>query len=218
MFDQHEAVLHRHPDRFAVFAGVDPRWGDDGLRLFEKGVTDYGFSGMKVYPPCGYSPSDEAMFPFYEICSSLGLPVVVHVGETSPALAMDTAAPLLVDRAARAFPRVNFILAHAAGPYAAECGMLCRFRPNVYADVSAFQAHCTAALGTVLSSGVGHKVVFGSDWPVFHLQGKLADQVGLLLGDTGPVSELSGPERQRFFAGTIESLLGQRRAAALDGS
>src|SRR5690606_26723281 len=97
-------ICERHPGRFYVFAGVDPRWGLDGIRLFERGVGEYGFHGLKLYPPCGYSPSDPRLYSLYEICASRGLPVLTHVGGTSPALAFDTSDPILLDQAARSFP------------------------------------------------------------------------------------------------------------------
>lgn len=35
-FNRHCEVLRRHPGKFEVFGGVDPRWGKDGLELFER--------------------------------------------------------------------------------------------------------------------------------------------------------------------------------------
>src|SRR4051812_41854228 len=39
IFLAHRKVAERHPDRFVVFGGVDPRWGRDGLELFERSVA-----------------------------------------------------------------------------------------------------------------------------------------------------------------------------------
>ncbi|HJV64055.1 MAG TPA: hypothetical protein VJ743_24110, partial [Albitalea sp.] len=43
MHAEHHAILKRHAGRFFVFGGVDPRWGADGLALFERSIADYGF-------------------------------------------------------------------------------------------------------------------------------------------------------------------------------
>src|SRR6185437_6590792 len=67
MIGEHAAILERHPGRFYYLCGVDPRWGAGAFDIFERAVRDQRCSGLKLYPPCGYSPSDRALFPFYEI-------------------------------------------------------------------------------------------------------------------------------------------------------
>src|SRR5262249_21122080 len=112
MAARHHEIRQRHPGRFYVFQGGDPRSGSAGVDFFERTIVEYGFDGLKLYPPCGYSPSDERLFPFYEVCAQRRLPVLLHTGPTSPVLQFECAHPSLVDRAALCFPSVNFILAH----------------------------------------------------------------------------------------------------------
>ena len=207
MIERHRKILERHPDRFYVMAGVDPRWGKDGVDLFEKAVADYGFHGLKLYPPCGYSPSDPALFPYYEICRARSLPVLLHTGGTSPALDLSMARPILVDHAASKFPDVRFILAHASTTYMDECIMLCASRPNVYADISGFQSQPLSRLQHMFSYGINSKLIFGTDWPVFRMQGPPRDVLKRLCADDGPIEDLSPHEVRRFFNGTIRSLL-----------
>jgi hypothetical protein len=211
-FYRHRDVLQKHPGRFEVFAGIDPRWGKDGLALFERSITEFGFRGFKVYPPCGFSPSDPALFPFYEICSHYRLPVVVHIGPTSPALAFDTSNPFLIDVAASRFPAVNFILAHGAVSFAEECAMLCRFRPNIYLDISAYQItlgwdSLSSAVRKTVSQALNHKILFGTDWPVFRLQGTQKTFVDAVASETGAFSDLSERDRSHILHGNIERLL-----------
>jgi hypothetical protein len=207
MFERHRAILDKWPGRFHVFAGVDPRWGEDGVRLFERAVDEYGFSGLKLYPPCGYSPSDRALYPFYEICAGRNLPVLSHTGGTSPSLAFETSRPICLDRAALDFPGVNFIIAHGSLSYAEESLMLCAHRPNVFLEVSGFQSRPVAALAPLFAHGVNHKIIFGTDWPVFRMQGTQRDFVGRLLASESPVGELAPREAEGFFRGTIGLLL-----------
>jgi len=207
MFERHRALLERWPGRFHVFAGVDPRWGEDGVRLFERAVDEDGFRGLKLYPPCGYSPSDRALYPFYEICASKNLPVLSHSGGTSPSLAFETSRPICLDRAALDFPGVNFIIAHACLSYTEESLMLCTYRPNVFLEVSGFQSRPVEALAPLFARGVNHKIIFGTDWPVFRMQGTQRDFVGKLLADESCVRELVPREAEGFFRGTIERLL-----------
>lgn len=207
MFDRHRAIIERWPDLFVVFAGVDPRWGKDASRLFEKGITQYGFRGLKLYPPCGYSPSDTMLYPFYEICAKYNLPVVTHVGATSPALEFEPARPIHVDKAAKDFPSVNFILAHGSTAYVDECAMLCTYRPNIFVDISGFASRPIRHLERIFSCGINHKILFGSDWPVFRLQGNQKSYIDQLLALDGPLQTLRPTEVNRVFGQTIERLL-----------
>jgi hypothetical protein len=61
MIRQHAGILERHPGRFHYLCGVDPRGGREGVDIFEQAVTTQHCSGLKLYPPCGYSPSDRAV-------------------------------------------------------------------------------------------------------------------------------------------------------------
>jgi predicted TIM-barrel fold metal-dependent hydrolase len=207
MFDRHRALLQRHPDKFFVFAGVDPRWGADGVQLFEKAVTDYGFRGLKLYPPCGYRPSDRSLYPYYEICAQRGLPVLTHTGATSPALAFEAARPIHIDQAALDFPTVNFILAHGSVAYVEECIMMCAFRPNMYLDISGFEMSPVESLNPLFSRGINHKIIFGTDWPVFRMQGSQKTFVEKLLDENSPLGNLRQYELQAVFRKTIQRLL-----------
>ncbi|WP_052691809.1 amidohydrolase family protein [Teredinibacter purpureus] len=176
MYDEHFTLLKKHSTQFSVFAGVDPRWGADGVSLFEKGVTDYGFAGLKLYPPCGYSPSDPSLFPYYEICRQYSLPVLLHTGPTSPEMSFEFSAPELIDSAARNFQDVNFILAHGGVFNRDTVVDLCVFRPNVYLDLGGFTTinHPDGwqhALTELFRMGVNHKIIFGTDWPVARAPG-----------------------------------------------
>jgi predicted TIM-barrel fold metal-dependent hydrolase len=209
-FHKHREARARHPGKFEVFGGVDPRWGSDGVRLFERSLAEFGFRGFKVYPPCGFSPSDPALFPYYELCAQYRAPVVVHIGPTAPTLSFERASPFLLDEAARRFPTVNFILAHGSVNFTEECAMMCRFRPNIFLDISAFQnlpQNNAAALKRTVSQGINHKVIFATDWPVFRLQGNQRRFVEMVGGQPGPLSDLNQRERAWIFHKNIERLL-----------
>ena len=206
----HAHVMARHPGRFAVFAGVDPRWGRDGLDLFEHSIRDLGFHGLKLYPPCGFSPSDSQLFPFYEIAASWRIPVLLHIGGTCPDLTFETASPVLLDKAARNFPNVDFILAHGSVSCVEECAMLAAFRPNVYVDVSGFQSADLSMVSNLFNRRFTHKVLFGTDWPFFRLQGNQKSCLSELKRDEGPISRLRPHEERGFFGETTRRLLDKR--------
>jgi predicted TIM-barrel fold metal-dependent hydrolase len=209
MLARHIAVVERHPGRLSLFAGVDPRWGKDGLALFEDAVSRGQVQGLKVYPPCGFGPSEEIMHPFYEICAQHGLPVLLHVGATSPVLDFEPARPIHLDKAARAFPRVPFILAHGSVHYMDECAMMCSHRPNVYLDVSGYEVAELHELARLFCKNINHKLLFGTDWPVFRLKGTQKDFVSLLVdGDDVFPSAMSETDVECFFFRNARRLLG----------
>lgn len=217
-FARHREILLRHPGKFEVFGGVDPRWGKDGLDLFERSVSEFGFGGFKLYPPCGFNPSDPTLFPFYELCAHYRVPVLLHIGPTSPVLDFTISNPFQVDTAARLFPAVNFILAHGAVSFVEECVMLCRFRPNVYLDISGYQASlgydpAAGVVKNIVSLGINHKVLFGTDFPVFRLQGEQKNFVEILTAENGPLADLNEREKSLILHRNIERLLEQRAVA-----
>jgi len=212
IFLAHRELVERNPGRFVVLGGVDPRWGRDGLELFERSVRDWGFAGLKLYPPCGYSPSDERLFPFYEICAARSLPVLLHTGPTSPALSFDYSSPFHLDLAARSFPGVNFILAHGAVHHVEDCALLCEYRPNVYLDISGLQGKLAVDRETrqyrhLFHRGLSHKILFGTDWPLFRMQVDQKGFVAELLGEDGLLAGLPQGDRELIFHKNVERLL-----------
>ncbi|MDN7431151.1 amidohydrolase family protein [Burkholderia sp. AU45388] len=212
MYAEHHAILQRHGERFHVFGGMDPRWGADGVALFEKGVVEYGFSGLKLYPPCGYSPSDKRLYPLYEICRAHRLPVLLHVGPTSPALEFAYSHPDLLDRAAFDFPDVNFILAHGAVHHVDACARQCAYRPNVYLDVSAFLGSqhpggWPVALAELFRMNINHKILFGTDWPVFRNSGGHRKVMEQFLAADGPLAAVAPVQRKWLMSGNTRALL-----------
>lgn len=182
LYAQHRAVAARHPGRFAVFAGVDPRRGRAGLELFERSLTEWGFKGLKLYPPCGFSPSDPALDPFYDLCAQHGVPVLTHTGPTTPRLPFTHTRPTDVEAAAFRWPNVDFVLAHGAVVHGEDAALLAEFRPNVYVDMAGFQlasrrGELVAVLALYKRRGLLRKLLLGTDHPIHRQYGSLASWV-----------------------------------------
>jgi uncharacterized protein len=218
LIDHHKLVVDRHPGRFRVLVGVDPRWGTDGLSLFEKAIVEYGFDGLKLYPPCGYTLSDKLLYPYYEICSHYSLPVLSHIGATSPVLDFELALPIHLDRAARDFPGVDFVLAHGSVHYPDECAMLCNNRPNVYLDVSGYEAAGIPGLRALFRRGINHKVLFATDWPIFRMQGRQKDFLERLTAECAFPETMPEIDRELFFHRNARRLLDKNTLKAAAGS
>jgi predicted TIM-barrel fold metal-dependent hydrolase len=217
----HKAVMERHPGRFEVFAGIDPNRSSLGIELFEKSIREWGFSGLKVYPPCGFSPSDDRLFPYYEICGRYGVPVLSHVGPTTPELDFKFSWPIEIDRAARLFPNVNFILGHAGSVLFEDASVLAEYRPNIYLDFSGFQNELRRGnffdiIKYHKSKGIVNKLLFGTDWPIHRLNGTQVNWVQAFL-DAKEKGILSESELEKIFHLNIQKLL-TRKSHENDGS
>lgn len=215
MLARHVTIQERHPDRFFVFAGIDPRWGKDGLDLFEKCLNEYKFDGLKLYPPCGYSPSDEILFPFYEICKEKNVPVLLHTGPTTPTLSFTEADPYLIDKAAHVFPTVNFILAHAGATNVHKAVQLCAYRSNVYCDISGFHSlgkrnYWAKHLESLFGMDINHKIIFGTDWPVFRGREDHVEALKFFVSEAGPMANIQPRDKKLLMSGNIMRLLAKK--------
>ncbi|ANP50998.1 putative TIM-barrel fold metal-dependent hydrolase [Streptomyces griseochromogenes] len=201
-----DKVNRRHAGRFKVFWGVDPRAGQDGVDLFERCVTEYGFAGLKLYPLCGYSPSDRRLYPYFEICESNGLPVLSHTGPGWGPLDFEYGTPLLLDEAARDFPRVNFILGHGGVTHVEEATYMCAHRPNTYLDISQFHSVLAADgwqahLNRLFRLGISHKILFGTCWPSYRLSESLTGLVSAFAKGQPAVAGLREADRRMIMGG-----------------
>jgi uncharacterized protein len=59
------------------FIAIDPR-RKNLLDLVIRYVEEFGFAGLKLYPPLGYYPNDPALHPIYAYAQEKGLPLIAH--------------------------------------------------------------------------------------------------------------------------------------------
>jgi hypothetical protein len=214
----HRALLERWPGRFVVFGGVDPRRGPEGLALFRRSVTEWGFGGMKLYPPMGFSLTDRALDPFLDVCAEHRIPVMTHGGDSLASLDNAFSRPSAVAELARRRPDVDIIMAH--GGYALDDPEVQRAleHRNVWVDLAGFQvrqradAGALAALGWAFRPEFNERVMFGSDYPLFHF----ARGVEQDLASLRQACEAAGASERALdnvLSGNARRLL-QRRAAA----
>ncbi len=170
----HYDILKSQPEKFIVFSGIDPRRGKKGLDLLEKAIKDYGFKGLKLYPPCGFELDDKELYPFYELCGYYKIPVLIHTGPSLSYMKTPINYPDSILKATEEFKEVNFILGHAGILYFDEGIEIAQKRKNLFLDISGFQKELSQLEQlnkkfTQLFEKVPEKVLFGSDWPLFHM-------------------------------------------------
>ena len=115
--DYGRAAVQRHPDRFVQFADVDCSWSDTyhrpgAAQRLAQAVEQYQLKGFTHYLNNDYEwfESDEGL-AFFEKAAELDL-------IASLALGADWHPPL--QKLARRFPTLTFLLHHMAGPRATE--------------------------------------------------------------------------------------------------
>lgn len=191
IFEMHHKIKKRWPDRIKVFAGIDPRRGEKGQDLFKKGVFEYGFCGLKLYPPMGYAMNDKALDFYYSICNKYKLPVLIHTGPSNPDLKNDLAHAHYSIEVAKSFIDINFILAHAGFNLDREQMKVMASLPNVFFDISGFQTVVNDR--NIFSSEtfskrevidlLNSKILFGSDWPLFNYSESVKYQIDHLINN-----------------------------------
>lgn len=160
----------KHPDRVIAFAGIDPHRGEEGVKVFERCVKEWGMEGLKLHPvSCEFHPNDKRFYPYYAKALELGVPVLFHTGPIGPAK-MDYGNPVPIDEVAADFPKLRIILAHIADPWMRESISIVTRRANVYLDISGGQIlfrtepdRLYRTLKLLLRSPARERVLFATD-------------------------------------------------------
>ena len=174
--NQQVAELCATSKRFIGFASVDPL-KPSAARELESAVQSLGLRGLKLDAALqDFDLNHPKVFEVYEAASSLGIPVVVHTGMSwAPGTALAQGQPLLLEKAIRRFPRLNFVLAHWGWPWVWDASALALKYPNVFLDTSClyydgprefFQFVFSKQIPTTLiERSLRNQVVFGSNYP-----------------------------------------------------
>ena len=160
-----------HPNRFIWLAGLDT--GKPALTLAEmervRGMPH--MCGFAIEPALGTPPKfadDESLFPIYDACQSLGLPISISLSALmGPDL--NYSSPIPVQRVAKRCPKLTIIVAHAGWPYIMEVLGVAFACPNVVVSPDLYMngPEMPGASEYVRAAGVylGERLVFGTAYP-----------------------------------------------------
>jgi predicted TIM-barrel fold metal-dependent hydrolase len=115
-------LVSRHPELIGV-GSVNPQTQSPKIIAgeIEKAVRTYGLAGINIEPGFGFpplKPDHPVLYPVYETCQALGVPVFLMSGPTSPSLELTDPAP--VGRVAADFPDLRIVCYHGFYPYVNE--------------------------------------------------------------------------------------------------
>jgi predicted TIM-barrel fold metal-dependent hydrolase len=179
----------RWPGRFLTYAGIDPMTGEAALEELDRQIEILDPVGVKMYPNswagsefAGWKMDDpEIAFPVFEHAQKRGIKVVaIHKAVPLGPVPMEHYKVDDIDRAAMAFPDLNFEIVHGGMAFVEETAwQIARFH-NVYANLEITASFLGArpgafkhALATLLEVGGDHavsKVIWGTGAMAFHPQ------------------------------------------------
>jgi predicted TIM-barrel fold metal-dependent hydrolase len=171
------ALAREQPDRFWPSQFVDPRQPDATAALQQ--VAAQGVKVVKLLPPTGFAADDPAFDDFWAAMQELGLVAMVHTGfitarhkaeeaRSGVFFSSRFADPLYLDRPARKFPRLTFILCHLGGaPWYEQAAHMVSQHDNVWGDVSGFGLFALQRLLALRVAVDWSKVFWGNDSPPF---------------------------------------------------
>lgn len=161
------------------FIGVQPILGPGGMAEEAKVRWQQGTKGVKIIPAVHqFFPYDKQMWPFYETCQDLGIPVIsdsgplLIYGEKQP-----FGQPAFFAEVLRNFPRLTLVLAHLGHAFWDERIELAKQFPNVYFDtaqgfstpmsvaIHGYRGLSAADAPRVIRKIGIERVIFGSDAP-----------------------------------------------------
>lgn len=155
------------------------------LAKVEEEMANPKVVGLKLYP--GYYPfsvTDPVYQPVLTLAQRIGLPVVVHCGDTfSQRGLLRYAHPIHINQVAIKYEDVRFVIAHFGNPWTIDAGIILSNNPNVYADLAGLAIGSERELSKFrekslllsnIRAGIEYsesydKILFGSDWPLVQL-------------------------------------------------
>jgi predicted TIM-barrel fold metal-dependent hydrolase len=125
-----------YPDRLIGFTSINPnRYQPE--RKVERAINEFGMKAVKLYPHSGFYPNDSRLTRTYELCSRLGIPVVIHTGMKAVRWQwMKYNQPIYVDEIATNFPDLNIVMCHGGYPWTEEFMTVVYTNPNIWVDLT----------------------------------------------------------------------------------
>jgi uncharacterized protein len=159
----------KYPARFIGLAGIDPsNTVHNAVSETERCVRTLGLKGIFLEPgrALGVGPDDERLFPIYEKCLELRVPVSIMSGPYA-GRDIDASNPLYIDRLATRYPELKIICGHGCYPYVQQIIGVAFKHTNVYISPDMYifapggHAYVEAA-----NSTLREQIIFGSAYPL----------------------------------------------------
>jgi uncharacterized protein len=164
-------ALKRHPDRFVASGAVtDPNDVSGSVRAIRQEYEEYGIRATSVFP-AGTFPQvaidDPKMYPVYQTCVDLGIPIFVCAGVPGPRLKYAPQEVARIDTVMYDFPELVFVTRHGCEPWEQlACKLMLKW-PNLYYSTSAFAPkYYPEAVIKYANSRGADKIIYGGYFPI----------------------------------------------------
>ena len=139
--DVSRKALQTYPDRFIAQGGVDPNKGKEGIRDMVRQYEEFGVRSFGAFNS-GFDPQvgidAELMYPIYDKCVELDVPIFSCAGVPGPRLPMWPQHVERIDKVMYDFPELVFVTRHGCEPWVDLAVKLMLKWPNLYYSTSAF--------------------------------------------------------------------------------
>lgn len=134
-------VCKQYPNKVYGFAGIDPLKGGNAVKEIFRSVRNLGLKGVSIDPfAAGLYPNDAKMYPIYEICVELDVPIILTLGPLPmPGFYRSYGSPVPVDVVATDFPDLKIVCSHSIWPFVYEMMSIAFRHENVYVETSVYQ-------------------------------------------------------------------------------
>ena len=173
-------------------------------------VEDHGAAGVKLHGAFqGFDMSDERLWPVYDTCQELALPIIAHSGPDRDRSGF--AEPRAFANMLKAFPHLRMVVAHLGGATWKQTVEIAQTFPNTYFDCCEIIEWTRSTHGPTdkqlaqMIIDIGpERVMMGSDFPWYDLDHSIERVFSLPL--------LSREQKERIIGANAVDILGLQAA------
>jgi predicted TIM-barrel fold metal-dependent hydrolase len=169
--DTSRLALKKHPDRFVPAGNIDdPNDVTGTVRAMRRQHEEFGIRAVSVFP-AGTFPQvaidDPKMYPVYQACVDLGIPVFCTAGVPGPRLKYAVQDVSRIDVVMYDFPELVFVTRHGCEPWEELAAKLMLKWPNLYYSTSAFAPkYYPEAIVKYANTRGSDKIIYGGYFPM----------------------------------------------------
>ncbi len=166
-------LVSAYPEKLVGVAGIDVG-GDFGEPLSEtrKAVQKLGMRGIHISPTrsaLATHADDRRLYPLYELCLELKVPVVIMTGPFAGPSIEDTH-PRYIQKMASDFPRLSIVVGHGCWPFTNEMLGVAYRHENVFVSPDAYLFMPGSEVFVEAAKGfLQDQLLYGSAYPVREL-------------------------------------------------
>jgi predicted TIM-barrel fold metal-dependent hydrolase len=164
-------ALKRHPDRFVPAGNLpDPNDVTGSVRALRREYEEFGIRATGVFP-AGTFPQvaidDAKMYPIYQSCVDLGIPIFCTAGVPGPRLKFAPQEVARIDVVMYDFPELVFVTRHGCEPWEKLAVKLMLKWPNLYYSTSAFAPkHYPQEIISYANTRGADKIIYAGYFPM----------------------------------------------------